>query len=69
MADFIFKMRVLWLELSHAFQGWRDSVWQHDLDEPYCCDGGTHHWGYCGCGGQSIRDVYTPAATKQDSSG
>ena len=63
MADMITKFRCLLLlsldALSGAFSTWREDIWRHHLDDPYCCSG-RDHYSPCGCMGMTIRDVYAP---------
>jgi len=47
------KLKILWLILTDAYDGWKNYVWDHDLDERYCCDGRG-----CNCGGITIREIY-----------
>ena len=54
MADMIFKLRVLRYLLSNAYEEWRDSVWNKDLDYPYCCDGRE-----CGCAASTVRELWS----------
>jgi hypothetical protein len=54
MGDLFFKLRVLRYLLSGAYEEWRTSVWQRDLDSTYCCDGRE-----CGCAASSVREVWS----------
>lgn len=47
------KLRILAWMLRGMFDQWRQEIWRHDLDAPYCCDGRE-----CGCRGATLRDVY-----------
>lgn len=60
MSDFATKLRILLDMLGTAFEGWRDEVWRRDLDDHHCCNGGTGSHNVCGCGGQTVREVFSP---------
>jgi hypothetical protein len=47
------KLRILWIVLVEAYDRWKVTVWNHDLNEYYCCDGQD-----CNCDGMKIREVY-----------
>ncbi|MCG7932327.1 MAG: hypothetical protein N0E44_20090 [Candidatus Thiodiazotropha lotti] len=53
MADFLFKIKLLWWFVDEAIRNWRNEVWQRDLDERYCCDGNE-----CACGGVTVREMH-----------
>ena len=53
MSQLIRKLRILCNFLVTACGEWRDEVWNHDLDETYCCNG--HE---CGCYGSTRGEVY-----------
>lgn len=59
MSDLRLKLLILRVMLTEAYEGWRSSYWERDLDSHYCCDG--HE---CGCQGSSIRDVWTWEITR-----
>lgn len=54
MADLIFKLRVLRYLLRGAWEEWRTSVWNRDLDSTYCCDGRE-----CGCAATTVRALWS----------
>ena len=60
MGDFIFKLRVLRYLLSAAFDEWRDSIWNRDLDSQYCCDGRE-----CGCAASTVRELWSYYVERQ----
>lgn len=53
MRDTLLKLRILRGLLAATWRDWRQSVWDRDLDERYCCDGRE-----CGCMGSSVREVW-----------
>lgn len=53
----LFKLRVLANLVGDAVRMWREDVWPHDPDTPYCCSGNPLE---CGCGGATRRDIYSP---------
>lgn len=59
MADFIFKLRILWGLLASQYEYWRRDVLPNNLDVPYCCDGRE-----CGCYAMTLRDIYSPSVGK-----
>lgn len=58
MNDILDKIAILKMLLRSAFDQWRNEIWEHDLDQPYCCDGRE-----CGCGAMTLREVYSPSTT------
>ena len=54
------KLWILLGLLGHAFGQWRAEVWSRDLDEHYCCGGGTGSHNICGCYGTTVREMYWP---------
>jgi hypothetical protein len=63
VSDVAKKLSILRDMLSVAFEDWRKSVWEHDLDSRACCDGRE-----CCCGGMTLREIYSPV-TAIDGSG
>lgn len=59
MTDTLLKLRILAVMLREAYDAWRATYWERDLDSNYCCDG--HE---CGCQGSSLRDVWTWELTR-----
>lgn len=62
MKDLLTKFRILRGLLLSAFEEWRQQIWAHDLDTPYCCPGGPMD--ACGCGGMTYREVYVGSAVQ-----
>ena len=60
MKDLIFKLKILVFMLMSEYRNWKEYVWEHDLDEYDCCGGNE-----CMCGGQTIRDMWTPCFRKK----
>ena len=58
MNDLFTKLKILVLHLCSAFGEWRECVWQRNLDDYHCCNGGTGSHDVCGCGGATIREVW-----------
>lgn len=53
------KLCILAGLLRHTFNEWRAEVWRRDLDEHHCCSGGTGSHNICGCGGVTVRGVFS----------
>ena len=51
MSDVVFKLRCLIYALRDVFNGWKENVWDVQLDELYCCNGRE-----CGCNAATNRD-------------
>lgn len=64
--DWIEKLRILRLMLSIVVDEWRSEIWAKDLDSPYCCSGASVV-SPCGCGGQTVRDLYNPPEPRPES--
>lgn len=60
VGDLSAKLRILYGMLAHAFGEWRTEVWRRDLDDHHCCGGGTGSHNICGCGGVTVREVFSP---------
>lgn len=60
MTDALMKLRILLSMLGDAFGHWRREVWRRDLDERYCCGGGTGSHNICGCEGVTVREMFAP---------
>lgn len=54
MNDIVFKISLLRLFFCQAIDEWRQEIFNRDLDDRYCCDGRE-----CGCGGATVREMYT----------
>lgn len=54
MGDVIFKLRILRYLLAGAYEEWRASIWQRDLDSTYCCDGRE-----CVCMATTVRELWS----------
>jgi len=48
------KLKILFYLLSNAFDDWKESIWDKDLDSYYCCDGAE-----CCCGGATIDEMWS----------
>ena len=55
---------VLWDSIAGGFDYWKIEIWDHDLDERYCCDGKM-----CMCGGETIRQVWERKPNSKQSGG
>lgn len=53
MKQFVDKIRILRMMLWAEFVSWKVQIWDHDMDDYFCCSGRD-----CACGGESIRDAY-----------
>lgn len=62
MSDKLFKFKILCSLLSGAFYTWKTDVWRRDLDSNWCCSGS--QWDECGCGGASVRDIWSHQTMK-----
>ncbi len=64
MSDLFIKLQTLRDFLSCSFEQWKSEVWEKDLDQPYCCDGRE-----CGCGAETVREIFTRQAAYEAEKG
>ena len=50
----LMKLKILYLMLVSAYEGWVSEILHKDLNDNYCCDGRD-----CSCGGASIKEMWT----------
>jgi hypothetical protein len=62
MKQIIPKLKILLIILMSAFDEWKTQVYPRDIDGHYCCNGD-----YCGCGGMTIRELYSIEINKPKS--
>ena len=53
MKNIIWKLSHLYTHLQDGYMNWKESIWDRDPEERYCCDG---HM--CACGGASVRETW-----------
>jgi len=62
MMDTFFKIKIFYYLMSDTFRTWKKEIWSRDLDSYYCCPGGFYD--ECGCGGVTVRDLWTSVSRK-----
>lgn len=63
MSDWLIKLRILRDLLLIAYAEWFEQIATKHLDDLYCCSGGSFPSDLCGCGGMTLRDLYTKEPT------